>query len=118
MYAQVMERKAETRTVTIASGDTESAVIDTTGYMFGSFQLPAAFTGSGVTIHGAMSADGTFKSVPAYDTNAAGTAYGVITAGADDLRFFPAEISAVPFIKIVSNGTEAADRTITIHLHS
>lgn len=98
-------------TTTIASGSSTSARIDLKDWKLAAIVFPSAFTGTSVTI--STSADTTsanFKVVQ-YDgsdlsvTVALNKLCGIPPSKANQL---------LRYIKIISNGTEAAQRTLTI----
>lgn len=102
---QVEDRKA-----TIASGGGTSSAIDIAGFRSGGLSLPAAFTGTALTFQ--VSADGTtYQTVYKSDNNTDG-----LTVGQGRSYKIPDSVFGFRFMKIVSNGTEAADRTILLNL--
>lgn len=111
-------------TVTIASGQTASSIIDARGYAWGVIEMPAAFTGTTIGFSGITTPNtaallatdstvtgATFKNI--YDET--GTIYS-LTAGTSRIIAIPAYVLACPFFKIVSGSSEGADRTLYVNL--
>jgi len=94
---------------TIASSTTTSAAIDLCGNTIVGIVMPAAFTGTAVTFTGAV--DGSTY-LPLVDTD--GDALSVTVAVDTHIMMQPTDLVGVSDIKIVSNDTEAAERTITL----
>lgn len=110
-----MYKRPETRTVTIASGETTSSVVGIGDYTIAGVHLGAALTGATIGFAAAPTSGGSFQTVKDSDgntislaSNAAG-ALGLSGAEADALAPWQ-------WIKIVSASAEAADRTITLAL--
>lgn len=102
---------AETKSAVIASGGTASTAFKTGGARTGSFQLPAAMTGTAVTVEGSL--DGTnFTAVPVL---AAGES-NPVTVAANGSFALPEKSCSFPYLRFKSGSTEGADRTITYWL--
>lgn len=102
-------RGSEARDLTIAEGATVTQTVNVKSYTSGAFQLPAAFTGTALTIE--VSVDGTtFKALK----NAAGTAVTVPTVAAAEQLPIPAEAFSFPYLRLKSGTAEAAARTVKI----
>lgn len=98
-------------TATIAaSGDTSGAV-QIRGLHLCGIQMPAAFTGTGVSF--LASADGvTYQ--PAYDSG--GTLISATVAASRYIALNPAALAGIEYLKVKSNGTEAAERALVLML--
>ena len=91
-------------TVVIADGEVNSDNIPNCGVGYGSFQIPAAITGT--TIQPQFSNDG-------INFTAVG---GAISVAADGMYQIPAACFDARFFRLVSNGAEGAARTLTVFL--
>lgn len=107
----LVDKDCETLTATIASSGTESSVVNLYGCTAIGFYTPAALTGTSFTFLGSMENDGT-NEVTIRDSSNNIVTY---TVAVDSGYPLDADIFA-PYstIKIVSNDTEAAARTIKI----
>lgn len=95
--------------ITIASsGTTSTAVAITDGAAAVVLQLPSALTGTALAVHG--SADGT-NFYPIYVD---GTALSITHVNSSIHSLNPRATVGLLAIKLVSNGTEAAERTIGV----
>lgn len=101
--------------VTILSGATQSNAIDIPDdYGVVGVHMPAAFTGTSLTIQVAPTLTGTYGA--AQSSNTATTAHSIaVTAG----QYAPiteniAIVAGWRFLKLTSNGAEAADRVIKL----
>jgi len=104
-------RGNEAKDLTILSGAQVTQTVTVKGYASGSFGLPAALTGTALSIE--VSVDGTtFKALK----NAAGTAVTVPTVAAGDQLPIPADAFSFPYLRLKSGTAEAADRTVKIFL--
>ncbi len=92
------------RTVTIPSGGSNSGSLTPGEYSQGTFQTPAALTGTTITVQ--FSND---------DTNWTAAA-AAISVSADSTYVIPADAFKAKYIRFVSNGTEAAARILTLFL--
>lgn len=93
--------------VTIANGQTVSALITTGGFSLCGILLPAAFTGTTLTFLVCNTAGGTFQ--PLY--NSAG-AVSYTVAASRYIAIDPKDFAGVAFLKIVSGSAEGALRTL------
>lgn len=108
--AQTVEGKATYR-VTIASGEDTSGAFPTYGYGTLAVETPSSFTGTALSLKLAEREEATYKDV--------GDDSGAISipAGASQIVIFGSVLIG-PFGKIVSNASEAAERTLIVHLMS
>jgi hypothetical protein len=97
----------------IANGGTTSSAVDVRGFNRYAFEL-GDFTGATFTIHGSRTPDGTFREV----VGSTGTALSVtatdgklITLSSDQND----QLAPLHWLKIVSAGAEAAERTVWVH---
>lgn len=95
--------------VTIASGATASGAFKTYGYRLLAVETPGTITGTALALHGANHEAATFKAM--VDDNGAVS----VAAAANQIVQFP-EYVLTPWMKIVSNGAEAAARSFRIYL--
>lgn len=106
-------KKPETRSVTIANGETTSGAVNLQDYAIVGLHMPAAFTGATITFQAATSESGSYNDVYDSDGNqvsasvAADRAIGLSGAEADALAPWN-------WVKLVSGSSEGADRTITL----
>lgn len=100
-----------TATMTIAAGATTSDALDITNVLHAGFTTPAALTGTAISFLVCNTFDGTYLEVK---TNA--NAAIAPTVNVDRAYPFRSEVMDFNFVKIVSNGTEAAARTILVSL--
>lgn len=98
-------------TATIAESASVTGAIPVGEYSRGSFLLPSAVTGTAWSFE--VSFDGTTFVAP---KDSAGSAVGAITTGANTCAALPATLFSFRWARIKSNGTEAAARTIKVHL--
>lgn len=90
---------------------TTTPVISSEGMPLVGIQLPASFTGTALTFTVATAVDGTYQ--PLYNSS------GLVSYTVAPARFIaiePKDFYGVFFFKIVSNGTEAAARALTLSL--
>ena len=97
-------------TSNIASGGNTSDEIDLSGTTLCGIYMPSAFTGTGLTFLASTTTGGTFISV----RDGAGSAIVKTVAASQYIRLDPTDFIGIRFLKIVSNGTEAATRTLTL----
>lgn len=96
------------RTVTIANGQTVSNGIDLSEMVVNGIQFPT-MTGTSFTFQ--ASSDGvTYGPVKKLD----GTAYTVVAVSLDFTVIAPADLAGIRYIRIVSNGAEAAARDVLL----
>jgi hypothetical protein len=97
--------------VTIAASQSVSPVVDLAGLVLCGVFFPAAMTGTTVTVTASPTAAGAFGGV--YDS--AGVVVPAVTFGANRFQAFnPQTFLGVQFVKLTSNGTEAAERIVTL----
>lgn len=109
-----MYRKPVSKTTTIASGETTSAVIHTRHYALAGLITPSALTSTSFAIHGCATPDGTF--VPIYDSDGAAVAVAVGTSRGVGLSASEADaVAPFQFLKLVGSA-EGGARTIGIVL--
>lgn len=92
---------------TISSGQALSSLISTTGLSLCGIQIPATFTGTAITFQAATIAAGPYQ--PVY--NSAGLVSYTVAAGRY-LAIDPKDFYGILFLKVQSNATEAASRTL------
>ena len=95
--------------VVIASGATASEAFPTYGYRLLAVETPAALTGTALALHGANHEAATYKPLVG-----SGGAVSVTAAASQIVQF--GELCLTPWMKIVSNGAEAAARTFRVYL--
>ncbi len=100
-------------TVTIASSGTASNAIDIAenGWQLAGFIIPAAFTGTSISLQTSNTLDGTYVTVQ--DGAGADLTFAVTVS-----RFIPIPnlslTAGLRFLKVVSNATEASSRVIVL----
>ncbi len=99
-----------TMIVTIASGQTASAVLTLGGLTPVGVITPGALTGTSLTFNGGA-APGALS--PVHDGDAA---YSVAAGASRAIALEPAALYPWEYLQIVSSGAEAADRTLTLVL--
>lgn len=99
-------------TATIANGASVSNAILYAGFRSGIFIMPGTFTGTHIGFK--VSPDGSTWT----DLYTAANAIISITVGVSRAYPFPAEALAAKYVQLVSDGTEAAARSITCLLKS
>lgn len=99
--------------ITIANGASNSSAFQPGYSPSGKIVIPAAFTGTSIKYQGADTAGGTFSDL--YDWNNQAISHPV-TAGK---RYaIPLEALSEPFVRVVSDATEGAERTIIYSLRA
>lgn len=98
-----------TNVVTIAISTTTSEAIDLGSLGFVGIILPSAFTGTAITFTGSID-NSTFTAL--YNSN--NSAYSIAVSASRYYMLNPADFMGSRYIKLVSNATEAAGRTITV----
>lgn len=93
--------------VTIANAGTVSSAYETKGATRGSFQLPAAFTGTNLAIHGSND-NSTFTAVPVEGNEAA-----TMTVAASGCYVFHVKSFCFRYLRFVVDA-QAAARTLTV----
>lgn len=96
---------------TIAISTTTSDALCIQEYNMGSFQIPAAITGTTLTIH-VSNDNSNFVALQ----DAAGSAIAAVPVSANESCPFPAAAFNFKYAKFVSNQTELAARTIAVLL--
>lgn len=108
-------RKPGERVVEIGSGQTTSAVVRLGEYGLVGLIIPAAFTGTAITFTACRTKDGTF--MPVYDSDGNQVSVAVAVSRAVGLSAAEADaLAPFHYIKLVSNGSEVADRSIDMVL--
>ncbi len=95
---------------TIPASGTTTAAIDLGGTSLVGIQLPASFTGTGLSFQVATTLSGTYQGV----IDGSGTTLLKTIAAGKYLMLDPSEFAGIQFLKIVSNATEAAQRDLTL----
>jgi hypothetical protein len=102
-----MPLDTRSQTWTIASGQTVSGSIDKGSLELAGVQLPATFTGTGVTFQ-TSNDNVTFQAL-----EWEGAAVDFTTSQGKNISWDPAKFAPWRYIKIVSDGAEGAARTLT-----
>lgn len=105
--------RTQNQNAVIASGGTTSQALRIHPLNSLGIQMPATFTGTALAVHGCATATGTFAAIEDADGNAVSLA----AAQGDRVSVTGAELDAIlpwPYIKLVSNGAEGAERTIVV----
>ena len=102
----------QVQTVTIASGQQISGVLDTFGMSLVGIRMPAAFTGTTLTFQESNSSTGTFRDV----YNASGNQLSIPVSTNRTILFTPSDFAGLRYVKIKSGSSEAADRSINVIL--
>lgn len=103
-----IQRDGTYKTATIAISSSTSSAIPITGKVILGLVVPSAITGTAFTF--TVSHDGTTYQA-LYDTTNTQVSLTVAASRNYDL---PSELASWPYFKIVSNGTEAAARTLYV----
>ena len=104
-------RETRVVTFTIAASGTQSGAINTGGGAFGSLEVPSAITGATFTVEGRHETDGTWLAI----TDSDGAAV-TITLAASKLVRFPDAAFPCQQLRIVSDQTEASERSFKLYL--
>ena len=106
---------SKTALIDISADNNNSLGVETEGMLLCGIQFPAAMTGSNITFDFAMD-NSTWVDVK--ETNGTDTSY-TVSAG-DVLRVDPSgwAFASNGYIRITSDGNEAADRKITLHFRN
>jgi len=91
----------------IASGGTDSNILNSLGRTLVALRFPAAFTGATISFKVSNEADGTF--LPLYDK--AGTLIAITATDGAHVSL-PSDLYSCRYIKIISAGAEGAARSI------
>ena len=106
---------SKTALIDISADNSNSLGVKTDGMLLCGIQFPAAMTGSNITFDFAMD-NSTWVDVK--ETNGTDTSY-TVSAG-DVLRVDPSgwAFASNGYIRVTSDGNEAADRKITLHFRN
>lgn len=105
--------RTSSQTVTIANAGTVSTAVRIDPAMVTGVVMPSAFTGTALAIHGSLTFDGTYQAL--FDSDGNAVSLGVAASRSIGLSGAEAAVvAAFPFLKVVSNAAEAAERVITI----
>jgi hypothetical protein len=107
--ADFMPNVASDLVTTIASGQTTSGEIALGGTVPAGVFLPAAFTGTALSFQASPVSGGTYGALQSAGTTSSLACAAGVYVGVDRNVF-----SGVRFLKIVSNASEAAQRTLTL----
>lgn len=105
-----MKRLSQDTDITIASSGTQSEEVDIQEWAFGSVQFPSAFTGATVSIQGQCGDSGAWVAV--HDSSGALS----MTVTASTIQRIPDAVFGCTKIRFVSASSEAAERTLHVHL--
>lgn len=99
----------ETTPAAIAIGQTVGAAFPTAGLSLVGLMMPAAFTGTAISFQACNTLGGTFLPVT---SGVAGAALSYVVAASKYVAIDPLDFAGIQFLKLVSNGAEAANRSI------
>lgn len=99
----------DTNTVTIAINTTTSTALDLSTNGFVGLIIPSAFTGTAITFTGSID-NSTFTAL----YNSDNSAFSITVSASRYYCLNPADFLGMRYVKIVSNASEAAARTITV----
>jgi len=104
--------KSKTALIDISADNNNSLGVQTEGMLLCGVQFPAAMTGSAITFDFSMD-NSTFVDVKETD----GTEVSYTVSAGDVVRVDPSgwAFASNGYIRVTSNGTEAADREIVLH---
>jgi len=104
--------KSKTALIDISADNNNSLGVQTEGMLLCGVQFPAAMTGSAITFDFSMD-NTTFADVKETD----GTEVSYTVSAGDIVRVDPSgwAFASNGYIRVTSNGNEAADRKITLH---
>jgi hypothetical protein len=108
---ETTQDKIDFEGVTIASSGTESAAVDLRGMTLCGFYLPAALTGTAVSFKASID-NSTFVTVE----DGFGNTVSKTVSASKAIILNPSDFAGIQYLKLVSNATEAAERTITLAL--
>jgi hypothetical protein len=107
--------KTKAVTIDISESATTSTAVDTDGLLLSGIIFPAAMTGANITFSvSSTNTAGSFKALKETD----GTDVTYTVTANSHVRIDPSGWAGVGAIKIISDGTEAADRVINLVFHS
>lgn len=98
------------KTAVIAISESDSAEVDLGGYDLCGITMPAAFTGTAISFKVATASGGTFNVV-----HDGGSLLSETASASKYIVLDPNQFKGVQYLKVVSNGTEVAERTLTLH---
>lgn len=107
MDALIKTRKLK---VTIANGATTSDAISLEGYQIVAIQTPSAMTGTSLSFTTPYGDGSTYIAV--YDDTNTQVTVTIATGASRHYELSPAKYVSMDTVKVVSNGTEAAERTL------
>ena len=107
--------KSKTALIDISADNNNSLGVQTEGMLLCGVQFPAAMTGSAITFDFSMD-NTTFADVKETD----GTEVSYTVSAGDIVRVDPSgwAFASNGYIRVTSNGNEAADRKITLHFRN
>lgn len=100
------------QSVTIASGQQDSAAVNLVGGTLCGVYLPAAFTGASLTFKASTAVGGTYKEV----LNEDGTPYTVTVSADGYSPVDPSVFAGVLFLKVRSASAEGAGRSLDLSI--
>lgn len=103
------KNESKTATITIATSTTISDVVDLGASAVLGIEMPAAFTGTTLAIHGASTSGGTYAAI-----TLSGAANPITVAAGGRYSLDPLLTAGWPFIKVVSGTAEVANRSIVL----
>lgn len=107
--AQTYNSRLVAASATIASGQTTSAAIEVNGLAVVGIILPAAMTGTSLTLQASVDGTNFYTIADSNNTNV------TVTYGASKMIYLNSQITAgVESIKLVSGSSEGADRAFTL----
>ena len=104
--------KSKTALIDISADNNNSLGVQTEGMLLCGIQFPAAMTGSNITFDFSMD-NSTWVDVAETD----GTAVTYVVTAGDMVRVDPSgwAFASNGYIRVTSDGNEAADRSLTLH---
>lgn len=93
----------------ISNGTTVSSRADLVGSVLTQIQIPAAFTGTAITFQSSHD-DTTYQ--PLY--NDSNTQLSITVAAGRNYNIAPTDFAGCRYLKVVSNASEGADRTVVL----
>ena len=104
--------KSKTALIDISADNSNSLGVQTEGMLLCGVQFPAAMTGSAISFDFSMD-NSTFVDVKETD----GTEVSYTVSAGDIVRVDPSgwAFASNGYIRVTSNGNEAADRSLTLH---
>lgn len=96
--------------LTIASGGTTSGAVDLEGYQVVGIQTPSAMTGTSLTFTTPLGDTSTY--IALYDKTNTQVSVTIATNAARHYELAPADFVGLDTLKVVSSGSEAAERTL------